>query len=67
MTVTFLVPLFALLWGALFLGEAITWASILGCGLVLIAVALIFEWVPGIARRAVPATAMLDKPVRDAS
>lgn len=66
-TVTFLVPLFALLWGALFLGEAITWASVLGCGLVLVAVALIFEWVPGIARRAVPVTPALDKPVRDAS
>ncbi len=50
-TVTFLVPIFAEIWGALFLGEAITWASAVGCGLVLIAVALIFEMVPGLKPR----------------
>lgn len=54
-TVTFLVPLFALLWGALFLGEAITWASAAGCALVLFAVALIFERVPGLRPRAIVA------------
>lgn len=64
-TVTFLVPLFALLWGALFLGEAITLASILGCGLVLIAVALIFEWLPWF-KRSTAIKPALDKPVRDA-
>ena len=47
-TVTFLVPLFALIWAALFLGEPITWAALAGCALVLFAVALIFEKVPGI-------------------
>jgi drug/metabolite transporter (DMT)-like permease len=52
-TVTFLVPIFAEIWGALFLGEAITWASAIGCGLVLIAVALIFEMVPGLKPRIV--------------
>ncbi len=50
-TVTFLVPIFAEIWGALFLGEAITWASVIGCGLVLFAVALIFEKVPGLRPR----------------
>ncbi|MDR3389471.1 MAG: DMT family transporter [Rudaea sp.] len=54
-TVTFLVPLFALVWGALFLGEAITWASAVGCGLVLFAVALIFERVPGLRPRVIVA------------
>jgi len=54
-TVTFLVPLFALLWGALFLGEPITWASAAGCALVLFAVALIFERVPGLRPRAIVA------------
>ncbi|HEX4480743.1 MAG TPA: DMT family transporter [Rudaea sp.] len=50
-TVTFLVPIFAEIWGALFLGEAITWASAVGCALVLLAVALIFEKVPGLRPR----------------
>ena len=54
-TVTFLVPIFAEIWGALFLGEPITWASAAGCGLVLIAVALIFEMVPGLKPRPVVA------------
>ena len=34
LTVTFLVPLFALLWGALFLQEAINLNTVLGCALV---------------------------------
>ena len=35
MTVTFLIPPFGMLWGALFLGETITWPMIAGCLLVL--------------------------------
>lgn len=50
-TVTFIVPVFAQAWGAMFLGEAVTVASSIGCGLVLFAVALIFERVPGLVRR----------------
>jgi drug/metabolite transporter (DMT)-like permease len=65
-TVTFIVPVFALIWGAMFLGEAITWSSALGCGLVLFAVALIFEKIPGIARPAAPVP-VLAKPCRNAS
>lgn len=42
-TVTFLVPLFAQVWGALFLQEPITAASLVGLGLVLLAVMLVFE------------------------
>lgn len=49
-TVTFLVPVFAQTWGALFLHEPITLVSVIGCGLVLFAVALIFERMPGFAR-----------------
>jgi len=49
-TVTFIVPVFAQVWGAMFLHEPITWASAIGCGLVLLAVALIFEKIPGFAR-----------------
>jgi drug/metabolite transporter (DMT)-like permease len=55
-TVTFMVPVFAQLWGALFIGEAITWASAIGCVLVLFAVALIFERVPGLRPRPVVAS-----------
>jgi len=61
-TVTFLVPLFAQLWGALFLHEPVTWASAGGCALVLFAVALIFERVPGIKPRpAAPVPALAVK------
>ena len=64
-TVTFLVPIFAQAWGALFIGEPITLASAIGCGLVLLAVALIFERVPGFARSAVVAPVpLLPKPCR---
>ena len=40
LTVTYLIPLFAMLWGALVLGEAITSSMILGCGLVLLGTAI---------------------------
>jgi drug/metabolite transporter (DMT)-like permease len=64
-TVTFLVPLFAQLWGALFLHEPITWASASGCALVLFAVALIFERVPGLRPRPVVAPVpVLCAPIR---
>lgn len=65
-TVTFIVPVFAQIWGAMFLGESITLASSIGCGLVLFAVALIFERVPGFAPkpRALP-VAVLAKPCRE--
>jgi len=65
-TVTFIVPVFAQIWGAMFLGEAVTWASAIGCGLVLFAVALIFEKIPGFSRppAAVP---VLAKPCGNAS
>ncbi len=53
-TVTFLVPLFALIWAALFLHEPITGAAVAGCALVLFAVALIFELIPGIKPKPKP-------------
>ena len=43
LTVTFLIPLFGLLWGALFLGEEITGGMVLGCGLVIIGAALVLR------------------------
>ena len=42
-TVTLLVPVFAQLWGLVFLHEAIGPATIVGLGLVLLAMALVFE------------------------
>jgi drug/metabolite transporter (DMT)-like permease len=39
-SVTFLIPLFALLWGALFLGEAVTARMLVGGAIVLVGIAL---------------------------
>jgi drug/metabolite transporter (DMT)-like permease len=41
LTVTFLQPVFAMLWGAIFLGESITAVMLLGCGLVLAGTVLV--------------------------
>jgi drug/metabolite transporter (DMT)-like permease len=41
LTVTFLIPVFGLLWGMLFLGEAITAGMLAGCGLVMGGTALV--------------------------
>jgi drug/metabolite transporter (DMT)-like permease len=40
-TVTFLIPVFGVLWGALFLGETITGAMVLGCAVILLGTALV--------------------------
>jgi drug/metabolite transporter (DMT)-like permease len=39
-SVTFLIPIFGMLWGALFLGEHITPREIAGCGIILLGTAL---------------------------
>jgi drug/metabolite transporter (DMT)-like permease len=39
-SVTFLIPLFAILWGALFLQEAVTAQMLAGCAIVLVGIAL---------------------------
>lgn len=41
LTVTFLVPLFALLWGVLFLNEHLDWSTLAGCGGVVLATWLV--------------------------
>ncbi|WP_334187752.1 DMT family transporter [Noviherbaspirillum sp.] len=41
LTVTFLIPLFALIWGALFLGEAVTLNMLIGCAMVVLATWLV--------------------------
>ena len=40
LTVTYLVPVFAMLWGALFIDETITVAMVLGCCLILLGTAI---------------------------
>jgi drug/metabolite transporter (DMT)-like permease len=39
-SVTFLVPVFGMLWGALYLGETVTLPMLLGCGVILLGTAL---------------------------
>ncbi|MET0555738.1 MAG: DMT family transporter [Vicinamibacteria bacterium] len=63
LTVTFLIPAFGMLWGALFLGEAITPTMAAGCGLVLVGTALTL-WRP--ARAPLPA-AIAGDPARNES
>lgn len=46
-SVTFLIPLFAILWGALFLGEAITAQMVMGGAIVLVGIALALGLVGG--------------------
>jgi drug/metabolite transporter (DMT)-like permease len=41
LTVTFLAPIFGVLWGALFLGEAITWSKGLACAIILCGTAFV--------------------------
>lgn len=41
LTVTFLIPLFALVWGGVFLGEAINFNTLVGCALVVLATWLV--------------------------
>jgi drug/metabolite transporter (DMT)-like permease len=40
-TVTFLIPLFGLLWGAIFLGEVITASMLVGCAIILLGTGLV--------------------------
>ncbi|MED5619433.1 DMT family transporter [Ideonella sp. BN130291] len=56
-SVTFLVPAFAVLWGALFLHEAITPAMVLGCSVILAGTAL----ATGVLKPRVPAAAAAAK------
>jgi drug/metabolite transporter (DMT)-like permease len=53
-TVTFVIPVFGLLWGALFLGERISFAMLEGCAIVLLGTALAtgaIKRIPGIRPR----------------
>ncbi|MEO8837590.1 MAG: EamA family transporter, partial [Herbaspirillum sp.] len=41
MSVTFLIPLFSMLWGLMFLGETLQISTFIGAGIVLLAMALV--------------------------
>jgi drug/metabolite transporter (DMT)-like permease len=56
LTVTFLNPVFGILWGALFLGEAIGWHTLAGAAIVLVGTALVTGFVPRFGRPAAVAT-----------
>ncbi len=51
-TVTFLIPVFGLIWGAMFLGEQLTPAMLLGCGVILLGTALTTGVLKGPVRQA---------------
>jgi len=52
LTVTFLNPVFGILWGALFLGETVGWHTLAGSGIVLVGTALVTGFVPRFGRTA---------------
>ena len=53
LTVTFLNPLFGILWGALFLGEVVGWHTILGAAIVITGTALVTGFRPAFLSRAI--------------
>jgi len=57
LTVTFLIPVFGVLWGHLFLGESVGWNTWLGAAIVLVGTALVTGFSAGaLFRRSAPAT-----------
>jgi drug/metabolite transporter (DMT)-like permease len=55
LTVTFLNPVFGILWGALFLGEVVGWYTVAGSAIVLAGTALVTGFMPRLGRAAAPA------------
>jgi drug/metabolite transporter (DMT)-like permease len=56
LTVTFLTPIFGILWGALFLGEVVGWYTIAGSAIVLLGTALVTGFI-GAPKKLAPAAA----------
>lgn len=54
LTVTFLNPLFGILWGALFLGEVVGWYTLVGAAIVLAGTAMVTGFMPRFGRGIVP-------------
>jgi drug/metabolite transporter (DMT)-like permease len=55
LTVTFLNPLFGILWGVLFLGETIGWYTVAGAAIVIIGTALVIGVAPRFGARTIAA------------
>ena len=55
LTVTFLNPLFGILWGSLFLGEVVGWYTIAGAAIVITGTALVTGFAPRLGARAIVA------------
>jgi drug/metabolite transporter (DMT)-like permease len=55
LTVTFLAPLFGILWAVLFLGETVGWYTAAGAAIVIVGTALVTGFVPRFGARALPA------------
>ena len=53
LTVTFLTPVFGILWGALFLGEIVGWHTMTGAAIVIIGTAMVTGFTPGFTARAI--------------
>ena len=62
LTVTFLSPVFGILWGALFLGETVGWYTLAGSAIVLVGTALVTGFVPRFGRRARRRAAQANEP-----
>ncbi|MES2316203.1 MAG: DMT family transporter [Pseudomonadota bacterium] len=58
LTVTFLNPLFGILWGALFLSEVVGWYTIAGAAIVIAGTALVTGFAPRFGQRAIVADSM---------
>ena len=43
---TFLIPVFGVLWGGLFLSEAVHWNTVAGAGIIIIGTALVTNFNP---------------------
>lgn len=56
LTVTFLTPIFGILWGALFLGEVVGWYTVAGSAIVLLGTALVTGFI-GASKKLAPAAA----------
>ena len=51
LTVTFLIPVFGILWGNLFLSEVVRWNTVVGAGIVLVGTALVTGFDPRVFAR----------------
>jgi drug/metabolite transporter (DMT)-like permease len=63
LTVTFVIPVFGILWGKLFLGERVGWHTAFGAGVVLVGTALVTGFsirslLPGLGTKPSPALAL---------